>query len=1665
MVDCNVFEIENGESMRQSPRFKNLFDAIESFKDFTKNDLSNSTIVKVYHHTKVSIQDFNFDNFQRGKDQVSQWGDGLNVSSTTTPFLLKRYGNPIEGEIRDSDFVVIDANKSEKELYEELKAKGYKFNNPAGGEYIENDPAKEYNNTEKANEHPAIKSLFDDFQKSNPQVKGVKVINHIIGNNKLDPFYTIYDAKSFYGPGTLSNKINNSTIKNIKYSLLDNFPDVFTVNSVGDLVVKGDITNPNHTYNVIKSAILSTYKKNIFIESNIGPEYHTLDLSIGKINTDTVAKNNPIANIEFDDIVDNYTSIKPQKVVVEETIKESEYEPNEKFKTSPTLQQQVEHLINSFAEAGIAITVKYDSNLTNKFGEKIKGKVYKESETSATIYLNPSKMSEGTFIHEFSHILIDLLGEDNPLVKQAYNSIKNSNLYNRVKERYPELNEKQLLNETLVTAMELIGAKRHAGKNSLEVAINKIIRAIKNLFGINDNSVELLLDKLFSKRLNSEEFKGEISEEDQESRDIDINYVNLKDLKDQIKEVLQTQLDKLESSIVKNDTDIVLIKANLNALDKITSIEKFTEFIDYLDVVSRDNDSIIKDIKGQDLDSINEDEKHKMLYDLHKVSNRIADIFGGGENSILSQLEFAILEKKSKNESEGKKSEKLTSMEQKLEKITSKLKYQKKYYLDMGAQIHTDLILDYVGPGINTKLDDLIKNIKDGKRVILSAARKHPQYKSTVARYKNKDIKEDEYKELLHQFTLEHIKNKKPSRENILKELRESQTDKSGYSYLMDPLIYSSQVTLQLFTSMVKNKMYQANNDTLDVVNKLAPAYENYKKYKGSDVNPIEFNKDILETHTYYVEDPKTGFRKPMEMLTFVQPYDITAFNNAEYEMRKKLKEKYGTPKYGTEEYKDWRESNKAALYYREVSKWYKENTITLKEGIDKVRELEARLTDIQTKMKEVAPGGAKENADKYALYKAHELELITQRGRLYDSKNKQYKGEAVRPNSKYNNPRFKSLVDIDPITEKMIPKTEAGKYYVSLLEVYHEHQSFCGKQIPTKNSWDKYSYVVPSVEAEGLERVQKDNYNVFKSTKDYFSRSFSFLSTDDSFGAVINANKEQRNKVIPIYYTSATDAKYVSHDVGSTIVLYAGMANLFKRKSEIIGSVMIMRDLLSERELLDKDVSGVPFINSVASKLGVKRFQRKNEESNNFKHFKEFVDSIFFGESELQTQINIAGKTFSANKLVNKLVTHSALNTLALNGLQAANQFLIDELRLGEEAIAAEYFNGTNMTWAKGAYTSAMFSGETITDAGKYRKESKLANFITSFDILGGALGESKRDRTGSLLLKSISTDSLFLLQHMAEHETAVTRGLALADSYRGKLKDKDGNVIKNAEGKDANLYDVYIQDEKTGKWGIDPKVANFKDIHFINLVSGLYKRTNQIKTKIDDPILNRRWYGKALILYRRYFQPGLRRRWGYGDGIHIDTETDTWTEGMYVTFGRYIKESFSKDTRFAFASNYKLLSPQEKANVKRTFAELSFLLSTTVIGAMLISMMDDDDEEDQYVNAFMAYQAKRISSELAQFYNPSEFYRFASSPTALSRPILNSIKLIGQIFDYGLYTIGVSDGEDIFYKRKSGDYEKGDLKLVKTFNDLAPIIRGIEKTTNPEEPLKFFIAPPGVI
>lgn len=1503
---------------------------------------------------------------------------------------------------------------------------------------------------------------------------------------ELQSFFTTIESLN-------SEESLEAVVKTLKYSLVNAFPADAQLTPFGDVLFKGDMNrDANHILNKINKA-LTMYYGEVYENAPFSPQfikgttrklstygfpYTVVEFGSTFFDKVIVPKNKIYQPQEVNDTIlkiasDQYGQYsipfeETLKVDKNDQVKESKKIDSEiPFISPPNIEQQLLHLKNSFAAAGISIKIKFDSNLLSK------GSVTGINNNTAEITLNPELMTADTHIHEFSHILIDLLG-DNPLVAQAIALVKNTSLYEEVKNAYPELQGIALDKEVLVTAMGIEGAKRtEKNVGPIRTAINKIIRAIKSIFGISEDAVNQLVTKLFSKRLNAIEFTGELTKETKESKKVDKRFDEFTDLIEKTAEVLKNRLNILETNPMVNDTNRIELSYQLNKIlaikeDKSKQVEDFIDFVRYLDKIAKDSAETLNEISkkysdNKIIENLTQDERLELAQQLYKVGNSIKDFYGGGtsEESVISKLEHVINTRRDKLSVDGKSETKITALEDKLDAVIKKMKRQEKLYYNTSLVIQADLLYEFNDDeGINAQLKDLIKNITDNNRT--NFVTKDEEYKYIQERYKAKEITDDERRKALVDLTVKQLKNKIISRQTLINELRDAQKDKGSYSYMMDPFIYSSQVTLQLFATLVKNQLYMANEKTRDTIDELAPAYREYVAYKGSDLNPKTFNEDILEVVKHFVRNEKTGKRELMDILSFVQPYDTPKYHSEEYSALKALKEKYKRPskEQNPEEYVKWRKSPIAIRYFQEVANWYKANSVATEEGKNLVITLKNKMKILEKKLKNI---NKETNPDRYSLTEALLEDARIEFGRIYDAKNDVYKGIAARPNSRFLNPKFKNLVetngknDIQSI-DNWTPKNPAGKYYLALLKTYVNKQKLLGNQLPIKNEWDRFAYTVPSNEAEGLEKLQKDNYNVFKATKDYANRNFSFLSTDDSYGAAINANKEQRNKTVPVFYINPTDAKFVSHDVGSTIALFAGMAHMYEAKSKIVGSVIIMRDIIERREVIETNAANMPIANATAKALGINRASIKKDVSNNFKHLEEFIDRVFFGEEELKQAFSLFGKEISANKLTSKFTTFTALNTLALNLLQSTNQLLIDNINIAEEAIAGQFFNGKNIAWAKSTYLKSTVKGDTLKDVGKYNTQTKIGKFAEEFDLLGSALELNKETKTGNRLLKEMGMRMFFVTQRIAEHETAVTRGLALADSYRGKLKDKDGNVIKNEKGEDANLYDVYIKDEKTGKWGIDPRVANFKKIQFINKVSGMYKKTNQIKTKFDDPMLNRRFYGKLLLLFRRYFQPGLRKRFGFNNdlGIHLDTELGVISEGMYVSFGRYMKELYKSG--FKHGSVFKTMTDFEKANIKRTAAELSFFVGAAVIAGTLLSMMADGDDEDEYAMAFVAYQARRIQSELTQFINPLDFYRFVSSPTAATNPMVNAAKLIGHLFTQELPYLIFGDEEGIRYERNGPGYEKGDRKTVQKFEKLIPVLSGLEKSRTPEQAIKWF-------
>jgi len=156
-------------------------------------------------------------------------------------------------------------------------------------------------------------------------------------------------------------------------------------------------------------------------------------------------------------------------------------------------------------------------------------------------------------------------------------------------------------------------------------------------------------------------------------------------------------------------------------------------------------------------------------------------------------------------------------------------------------------------------------------------------------------------------------------------------------------------------------------------------------------------------------------------------------------------------------------------------------------------------------------------------------------------------------------------------------------------------------------------------------------------------------------------------------------------------------------------------------------------------------------------------------------------------------------------------------------------------------------------------------------------------------------------------------------------------------------------------------------------------------------------------------------------------------------------IKEA--KTGEYSIRKNWNTLSPQEKANFKRSIAEVAHLLGYIVLAAILTGLAKGGDD-DEWLLQMSAYQANRAITEIGAMspYLPvslKEFFRTIDQPMAG----INQLKNLTNLFSPWEW------GEEI----ERGRY-KGYTKFERTLIKATPIVGQLKDLTSPEEKMVFF-------
>ena len=1287
-------------------------------------------------------------------------------------------------------------------------------------------------------------------------------------------------------------------------------------------------------------------------------------------------------------------------------------------------EQKIERLKAAFAEAGVDVVVQLGELAPGVKGQ-VEGKI---------VTLDPNQMTDDTVYHEFGHILVDMLPQ-NEVKKYVQQIVKaNPALARAVKAKYPNLEGLELGKEILVTAIGLEGAKlERKNPSKVQRIVNKILRAIGKLFGIQPNAAAMLAEQMFGAEIRAEQLVNQVSAKVQRSVTLEQNIEDV--TKDVLKSLTRQKIGLQNLPQTERTEDRLLeIKALENRISEMR--ERQQELADFLHfqqyVVARVErlETLMDEIYAKKDQPLTKEERLKLMQQISEVKETLDSLYNSNSKQSTVNKVLKLLNRMNFGEA---KASAVTDVYLDLQNSLARLELLEEEYGDVVIPTLADTLLTYADTGLADQIDAEIARIRETKDIAGFRKRafmtRDPEFLALRRKRKNDEISEEDYIDALVELKVDRLKKKRPGRDQMIQELRDAHRSKNAFSFMLDPLVYSREGNMQLFALAIKDALNNATENTRGFLFELEEKYEAFKSFKGGDFNEAQFNEDLLTTVT--IGD--------VEVLALVQQYDTDKFYKAREAEYERLAVIHGRPKdVDSEEYKAWRESQASKDYNKDLTAWYKQNTERAPGAEVTWAAMEERAGRLQVQISQET------SLDRKGLLEAELKDLQLKMNRSYDRITDTWKGDLAVPNESYVSEKYKKI--------QSTPELKA--YYDFVLESYQKAQDQIGKSQLFVDSWNKHSYVMPSVRKDKLAKLQEEGW---KEAGREVLVDFQKQDTDVEFGMMTTADGEGISS-IPRFYTNRVPAKDVSRDIAASLAQFTHMSNMFQEKGKVVGLVEAMMHAHENRATLEIDENtGNRILDEVSRRaLGITEYATGDPKSSyTYRHLKEFVDSVFYGQFDLD-QGAVLGMNIS--KLAGKAAGFTAVANLAFNTLQVGNQFVLDNLMGLEEAVAGQFFSTSDMAWATKTYLGAKAA---LSDLGAFVPKSKLGQAMQMFDAMNETTDNMGKGITGSKLKKAMQSDAAFALQHAVEHESVGVRMLAVLRSYKGKLKDANGKVLLNEKGEEADLWDMLVKDEK-GKFSIDPRVANVTRSQVIAKIHGVNKRTNQIKGSFDRAMGNRRAIGKLLLLFRNYFIPGLRKRFGHGDPYHVDYELGEMTRGMYLSFGSFLASVYEKGS---IRDAYDMMSDVDKQNVTRTAFEAGLTMATMVIFSALNGMLDDD-EEDNYLVAFGAYQARRLQTELMQFYNPGEAINIARSPMATVNWLGRYATIMNQMFiQLPGHAVGLVDEDKIRYQRRTGTAEKGDLKLINHIKKVTPVLNGWQtsflkegSTAAVEEKLRWF-------
>lgn len=656
------------------------------------------------------------------------------------------------------------------------------------------------------------------------------------------------------------------------------------------------------------------------------------------------------------------------------------------------------------------------------------------------------------------------------------------------------------------------------------------------------------------------------------------------------------------------------------------------------------------------------------------------------------------------------------------------------------------------------------------------------------------------------------------------------------------------------------------------------------------------------------------------------------------------------------------------------------------------------------------------------------------------------------------NNVRISEATGAEYYTNELVLPSDKYKS-----DVYEDIQKNAAKKkfydviVSTKDAMDNLlpeqhqsGRLAPQLRQDFIERLKSvKSFEDLGRIKEEFKESFTNVEDTTELGHRFKLTNEAGNPVnfLPVHFTKKlSNTKELSTDIVASMSAYVLMAQDYSHMSKIIDLLEIGRDLVSTREVTQRDSKGnivKERINLLGNKIE-KTLTKKEGGTQAANRLDDYYKMVVYGQQRIEGKdIDILGVTLNSERMIDFIGKYTAINNLALNLYAGLQNPLIGNAMIRIEGFAKEFVDNGDLLKADIVLGKEM--QKAIAQLGSRMHTNYLDLFREHFDVqqdFGERTREINMERK-NLISKLFKSSSLFFINNAGEYYMQTKMSLALAN--RIKLKDAKGNSITMIDAYEVKGNRLVLKEGVTKEdgtaWAKEDERLFMRRQNFVN------KRLHGIYNDIDRSAIQQFAVGRLAIMFRKFMRPGFNRRYRK---LQYNYEGQTFTEGYYRTTGRFMKVLVKdlKRGQFLLATHWNELSDTEKRNMFRTLTEAAYLIAAMIFANIAMSIKGANDD-DEWVLNMIAYQANRMITEMGFYIDPRQTVTILQSPAA-------GIDQVNKLFNF--IAISLPPWTKTFDVIERGKYE-GITRWHRSAIGVIPLYDTMTDAVHPSDKLVFFI------